>query len=219
MPRPHPMNDERKASLEALKTHIERIELPAFSRPPLEFGVPSIDRLLQGGLKHGRVHAFRGSAALGLLVALAARTSGPLLWCCRSDAEESLYMEGARQFGLAPERVMLAHCDTAARLLASVETALASGAVATTIAVLDEGCDRLAGRRLQLAAEKGGGIGLLSVAGRGALGWTETAWDVRSLPTGGSAPRWQVSLIRSRRSVTRAWNMEWEAHETALRLA
>ena len=213
------MNDERKTSLEALKTHIERVELPAPSTPPLDFGIPSVDRLLQGGLKYGRVHAFRGDAALGLLVALAARTSGPLLWCCRSDVEESPYMEGARQFGLAPERVLLARCDNTARLLASVETALASRALPTTIGLLDEGCDRLAGRRLQLAAEKGGGLGLLSVAGRGAVGWSETAWEVRSLPTEGAAPRWRVGLIRSRRSVTRSWNMAWEAHETALRLA
>ena len=208
-----------RLSIEALRARIERVELSAPSKPPLSFGVSGIDTLLQGGLVYGRVHAFCGKASIGLLVALAGKASGPLLWCCLSDAEEQLYMEGARQFGLQPERAILARCETRASLLATVETALASGAVPVTVAVLEDSCDRLAGRRLQLAAQRGGSLGLVGVRGRDSLGWAETAWNARPLSTRGSRERWHLGLIRSRRSVTRSWNLEWEANETALRLA
>ena len=213
------MSEDQGSRLQALRERIEGIEAPASSKPPLSLGVASIDGLLRGGLVFGRVHAVRGRASMGFLTALAVRSSGPILWCCLGDSQEQPYMEGARQFGLDPGRVILVECESEASLLASVETSLASGAVSLVVAQLEGSCDRLAGRRLQLAAERGDCLSLVEVAGRGALGWAETAWEARPMPSQTSRPAWNLGLIRSRRSVTRAWKVEWDANETALRLA
>ena len=213
------MSEDQESRLQALRERIEGIEAPASSKPPLSLGVASIDGLLRGGLVLGRVHAVRGRASMGFLTALAARSSGPILWCCPADSQEQPYMEGVRQFGLDPGRVILVECESEASLLASTEASLASGAVSLVVAQLDDSCGRLSGRRLQLAAERGNCLGLVEVAGRGTLGWAETGWEARPMPSRTGRPAWMLGLVRSRRSATRAWKVEWDTNETALRLA
>lgn len=121
--------------------------------------------------------------------------------------------------GLDPDRVVLVECEDQASLLGCVETSLASGAAPTVVAQLESNCDRLAGRRLQLAAERGDSLGLIAVTRRGMIGWAETGWEAEPLPSRSSAPAWMLGLMRSRRSTTRSWNVEWDADEICLRLA
>ncbi len=213
------MTISRESRLQVLRARIEDYEAPRTEASPLRLGVKSIDGLLKGGLAFGRVHAVRGLASVAFLMALAARTEGSLVWCVRSDANEQLHMEGAKQLGLDPHRFIVVQGEADASVLASMETALASGAVPLVIASLEGGCDRLAGRRVQLAAEKGNSLGLLQVGAKSALNWAETAWVVGSEPSMRARPRWRLELVRSRRSVTRAWSVEWDAKETALHLA
>lgn len=213
------MNKEQEPRLHALRARIGDIEAPTSSRPPLSLGAKAIDGLLGGGLVFGRVHAVRGRASLGFLTAASARCRGPVLWCCLAEAMEQPYMEGARQIGLDPDRVILAECEHQASLLGCAETSLASGAASMVVAQLEAHCDRLVGRRLQLAAERGDSLGLIAVAGRGSIGWAETGWDVQPAPSESSRPAWALGLVRSRRSATRSWRVEWDAHEICMRLA
>lgn len=213
------MSKEQESRLKALRARIEGIEAPTSSKPPLSLGAKAIDGLLRGGLAFGRVHAVRGRASLGFITAVLARSSGPMLWCCQADAVEQPYMEGARQIGLNPDRVILVECEDQANLLGCAETSLASGAVPVVVAQLQADCDRLAGRRLQLAAERGDSLGMIAVARRGTIGWAETGWEAQPLPSQSSAPAWMLGLVRSRRSTTRSWKVEWDTNETCLRLA
>ncbi len=213
------MSEEQESRLNALRGRIEGIEAPASNKPPISLGVSAIDGLLRGGLAFGRVHAVQGRASFGFLTALAARSSGPVFWCCLADAQEQPYMEGVRQVGLDPDRIILVECEHQASLLGCVETSLASGAVPLVVAQLEGRCDRLAGRRLQLAAERGESLAVVAVKERGTLAWAETGWQAQPLPSRSSRPMWKLSLVRSRRSTTRSWNVEWDANETGLRLA
>ncbi len=213
------MSEEQEFHLNALRERIEGIEAPTSSKPPLSLGVSAIDGLLRGGIAFGRVHAVRGGASFGFLTALAARSSGPVFWCCMADSKEQLYMEGVRQMGLDPDRLILLECEDQASLLGSAETALASGAASMVVAQLESGCDRLAGRRLQLAAERGDSMGLVAVATRGSVGWAETGWEAQPLASQSSRPAWALGLLRSRRSATRSWQVEWDANEICMRLA
>lgn len=213
------MSEEQQSRLEALRERIEGIEAPASTKPPLSLGVSAIDGLLRGGLAFGRVHAVRGRASNGFLTALAARSCGPVFWCCLADAQEQPYMEGMRQFGVHPGRIIVAECESQANLLGCAETSLASGAAPLVVAQLEGRCDRLAGRRLQLAAERGESLGLIAVKERGTLAWAETGWDTHPLASQSSRPKWMLSLVRSRRSTTRSWTVEWDASETGVRLA
>ena len=213
------MTDERASRLQALRARVEGLDAARVSAPPLGFGIKAIDGLLSGGLAFGRVHAVRGRAGVGFVMAMAARAGGPVLWCCRLDASEQPYMEGAAQFGLNPGRVILVECDDDAGVLASMETSLASGAAGMVVGQIQGRCDRIAGRRLQLAAEKGHGLGLVHLRAGCALNWTETGWDAEPVSSPASRPAWRLALVRSRRSLPRTWSVEWDAKETALHLA
>jgi protein ImuA len=179
-------------------------------------GLDPIDRILpDGGLARGALHEVVGDAGdraaatgfiLRLLVGLAVQ--GPVLWCL---ADPDLYGPGLRRLGLAPDRLILARTRKDADLLWAMEEGLKTPGLA---AVLGEPyrLDLTATRRLQLAAESAGGLGLvLRPADAGKATAAVTRWRIASAPSAVSAPdepvprdfglmrgRWRVSLERCR---------------------
>jgi len=81
----------------------------------------------------------------------------------------------------------------------AIESALRSPAVAAVVAH-GQGLDMAATRRLQLAAEAGGGLGLLArpLAERGGLSAAATRWWVRRLRARAepARPSWTLALVR-----------------------
>lgn len=75
-------------------------------------------------------------------------------------------------------------------------------------------------RRLQLAAEAGGSLGMLLRPGRfrGESSFAEVRWGVRALPSGeGHRRRWRVELLRARRQMT-GGSVELELRDDGNRL-
>ena len=91
----------------------------------------------------------------------------------------------------------------AAGRLWALDLALRSGAVAAVVAD-GSGLNMAAARRLQLAAEAGGALGLLARPPneRGQLSAAATRWLVRTRPSETANPRWAVQLLRCKG----AWN-------------
>ncbi len=220
-------NHAAPAVLERLRARIRRLE---GSAPAAEddgaaaaLGAPEIDGALPwGGLKRAVLHAVTGDGGVvaGFCAGLAARLAGArgaVLWCRR---EGDLYGPGLHAFGLTPARLILARVRRPADLLWAMEEGLRSGAPA---AVLGEATDvpPVAARRLQLAAEAGGGTGLLLLPGNRnepplpAM----TRWRVRPVPgeesvAGVGRPRWRVDLLHCRGGRPAAWIVEWRDDET-----
>lgn len=186
-------------------------------REILPFGVPEIDRRLPGGgLGLGALHevagggngAIDGAAAALFAAGIAARTKGKVLWIVtRAD----LFAPALAQAGLAPDRVLHAEVSDEKSVLACFEEGLryrGLGAVVAETAHLS----MTASRRLQLAAEGAGTIGLAirrwrrqSEAGDfGQPTASSTRWRVSVLPSdplpvpGLSRARWLLELIRAR---------------------
>jgi protein ImuA len=189
----------------------------AVKRGHLSFGVPDIDRRLPGGgLSFGSTHEIAGGGAdavAGAVSALftagiVARTSGPVIWCLtRTD----LFAPGLGQAGLDLNRVIFVESDNEEGVLDSAETALRFGGIAAVVAEVVR-LPMIASRRMQLAAEQTGTMGLIIRRWRrqseatdyGQPTASSTRWRVQSLPSeelpvpGVGRPRWNVELLRAR---------------------
>jgi protein ImuA len=207
----------KDAALAALRATLRRLEGPgrvAAGVAPTGLGL--IDQALpEGGLARGALHEVVGegddrAAASGFVLRLLAglAAQGPVLWCL---ADPDLYGPGLQRLGLAPGRLILARTRKDTDLLWAMEEGLKTPGLA---AVLGEPykLDLTASRRLQLAAESVGGLGLvLRRPDGGKATAAVTRWRVASAPSATLAPgeetprdfglmrgRWRVSLERCR---------------------
>ncbi len=219
----------RTADLAELRRRIAVLEAGAARAVggALAFGVPAIDRALPGGgLALGAVHEITGSAAFGLAALLAGRASAErgraVLWCVAERAAEELYAPGLAAFGLGPGRLVLLRCRGAREMLWALEEGLRDPAPAAVVAELPAAVGLAASRRLQLAAETGGTLGLIvreeagerSESGRLAPSAVATRWRVDAVPADGSdrgGARWRIALLRCRgtRLLSQPWTVDW----------
>ncbi|KPH85226.1 hypothetical protein GLUCOINTEAF2_0203512 [Komagataeibacter intermedius AF2] len=213
MPAPEP-----RPALEALRAQVSRLEGHSRRRRGvLPFGVPEIDgRLPDGGLALGALHEVAGgghdalnAAASGLFSAgIAARTRGKVLWIA---TRQDLYAPALQQVGLSARRTIYVAASSDTDVLACFEEALRHqglGAVVAEVARLS----MTASRRLQLAAETSGALGIAlrrwrrqtDAADFGQPTASVTRWRVSVLPSvplpvsGVGRSRWLLELIRVR---------------------
>ena len=216
------------ATVEELRERIRCLEGGArHSRAVLPFGVNAIDEHLpEGGLALGALHeaagggtgAVDGAAAALFAAGIAARTRGPVLWCV---TRQDLFAPALAQAGLAPDRVIYVEAGDEKAVLACFEEALRHpklGAVVGEIAHLS----MTASRRLQLAAEGSGVIGLALRRWRRRAEASEfkyptasvTRWRVSALPSaplpvpGVGRARWRLELVRCRAGDSATFELE-----------
>lgn len=181
----------------------------------LPFGIPEMDeRLPGGGLAYGALHEFAGGgsgtldgAAAALFAAgVAARSKGKVLWCL---TRPDLFAPALSQAGLHPDRVIFCEAGKEEDVLASMEEGLSFGGLAAVVGELVR-LPMTASRRLQLAAEKTGTIGLVVRRWRRQMEASDfgnptastTRWRVSVLPSeqlptaGVGRARWLAELMR-----------------------
>lgn len=228
--------------LNALRESIRRLEqggAPLSASAFLPLGVEGIDRRLPGGgLRLAGLHelwpAWRewdDGAATGFLLALSARLlaqrQGTLLWVSRAD---DLYAPAAAVAGLSPARLLRARARRQEDLLWALEQGLQCGELVGVVGEV-AGIDRIAARRLQLAAESAQrpcfllqhcSLGEGPTAGSPAV----TRWRIEALPSDPALPRqlvgrprWRLELLRCRGGQPAAFEVEWDDATGALALA
>lgn len=204
--------------VEELRERIQRLEGAAVRRRiVLPFGVKEIDRRLPGGgLALGALHevagggngAIDGAAAALFTAGIAARTRGRVLWCL---VRHDLFAPAIAQAGLSPDRVIYVEASDEKSVLACFEEGLRHGGLGAVVAEVAR-LSMTASRRLQLAAEGSGVIGIAirrwrrqtEAADFGQPTASVTRWRVSVLPStplpvpGVGRARWQVELIRCR---------------------
>ncbi|TBG25388.1 damage-inducible mutagenesis protein [Rhizobium leguminosarum] len=180
-----------------LRERIQHLE-GAIARPKsiLPFGVAEIDTHLPGGgLAYGAIHEFAGGgagavdgAATALFVAgIAARTKGKVVWCL---ARPDLFAPALAQVGLHPDRVIYVEAIKEEFVLEACEEALRFGGLGAVVAELVR-LPMVASRRLQLAAEGSGTLGLVVRRWR-----RQTEAGDFGHPTA-AATRWRISVLPS----------------------
>ena len=150
--------------------------------------------------------------------------SGPVLWCLKRP---DLYGPGLAAHGLDPARLVIAAAPRDEEILWAIEEGLRLPGLAAVIGEVGR-LPMVAGRRLQLAAERSGVTALLlrrwrsgdeAAAERERPSAATTRWRVTALPAhdiplqrGGNnwigKPRWRVELLRCRGGVPALWEME-----------
>lgn len=227
--------------LAALREQVKRIErggLPGRARPVAPLGLAVLDAALPGGgLPLGALHEIEGERAewddgvtLGFCLALLARLdravpgAGPVLWVARQG---DLYPPALAGQGLDPARFLLVRARSDAEVLWAMEEGLRCRRLAAVVGEV-EGLDRLAGRRLQLAAEaslsEGKGVTAFALhrrfrplrQGRAASAalsrWRVTAAQSQDElgETFIGRPRWRLDLLRCRGAAPGSWQVEWD---------
>ena len=161
----------------------------------LPFGVPEIDqRLPGGGIVRGALHegagggsgTVDGSAASLFAAGIAARSKGKILWCL---TRPDLFAPALSQ-ALHPDRVVYCEGDKEEDVLASMEEGLSFGGLGAVVGELVR-LPMTASRRLHLAAERTGTIGLVVRRWR-----RQTEASDYGNPTA-STTRWRVSVLPS----------------------
>src|SRR5712675_2144298 len=216
------------ATVAALRERIQCLEGGAsHRRAVLPFGIKAIDeRLPEGGLALGALHevagggngAIDGAAAALFAAGIAARTRGRVLWCV---ARQDLFAPAIAQAGLLPDRVIYVEAGDEKSLLACFEEGLRHGALGAVVAEVAR-LSMTASRRLQLAAERSGVIGIAIRRWRrqteasdfGQPTAAVTRWRVSALPStplpvpGVGRARWRLELIRCRAGESAEFELE-----------
>jgi protein ImuA len=216
------------AAIDALRARIEDIEASRKrSKEVLPFGLPSVDsRLPSGGLTLGALHevagggngAIDGAAAALFVAGISARVKGKTLWCL---TRPDLFAPAIAQAGLGPDRVIYVEAGDEKSVLACFEEGLRHGGLGSVVAEVSR-LSMTGSRRLQLAAEGSGTIGLALRRWRrqaeasdfGQPTAASTRWRVSVLPSsplpvpGVGRHRWLVELIRARAGESADFELE-----------
>lgn len=174
-------------------------------RPVRTLGIEPLDQLLvEGGVPEGSLiewldfGAGSGVATVALWGAARARRSEELLVVV--DSRGDFYPPASIPLGL-DWRTVVVRPPRGAEALWTVEQALRTPGVGVVVGTWER-WSRLAGRRLQLAAEQGGSLGFLlrPARDRREPSFAEVRWEVTPLPSvRDSARRWRLELARARR--------------------
>jgi len=211
-----------------VRAKIEKIEGKSRrAKTVLPFGIAEVDtRLPGGGLALGALHeiagggngAVDGAAAALFAGGIAARAKGKVLWCI---TRPDLFDHALAQAGLSPDRVIYVEAGDDKTILACMEEALRHGGLGAVVGEVAR-LSMTASRRLQLAAE---GTGSIGVALRRWRRQTEavdfgqptaamTRWRVSVMPSaplpvpGVGRHRWLVELIRARAGESSDFELE-----------
>ena len=123
-----------------------------------------------------------GAAADSFAVMVAAKTSGSIVWIGRARAVGTLTPMALCEF-FDPARVLLTEGSSRKEVLWAAEQVLRSKGAGLTVIQLAIGPDLIESRRLQLAAEQGGGLGLILIERSAQSSAAQTRWHCQALPT------------------------------------
>ena len=258
---------QKRMTADALRRTIQGIEeAGSANRPRLPLGVPAIDRALPGGgLRLGGIHEVVGDeSATGFCAALLARaggagsagradgwdagpasagSAGTLLWLAEGD---DLYAPGLVRYGIGPGQLLVvSELRRQDDMLWAMEEALRCRAVSGVVAEIGQ-IGLIAGRRLMLAAEGTGVLGLVLSRrargrGRGGVGVRAaiSRWRVTAVPArtaiGEIGPprqtdeigwwdetrwrdgtRWRIELLHCRGGRPAEWTVSWSSSKADL---
>ncbi len=220
---------DRPALMAALRARIGRLERggAAASLARAAAGTvalaDSIDAALpDGGLARAGLHeilAAEPGAATGFASLILGRASAmpggnaPILWI---GPDPDAWPSGLTRYGLSPADLVMVRAPRPSDALWAMEEALRCPAIAGALLTLSD-IDLTAARRLQLAAEAGGALGLLLRPDTEEPGPSAalTRWRVNALPgLGGTQhnlgdPSWSLDLLRCRGGQPRTWTATW----------
>jgi hypothetical protein len=172
----------------------------ATNKQTISCGCEALDRCLpDGGYAPGSVIEYLrampgcGAGTLAFTAAAAAMksTNGFVVII---DTQHNIYPPALASWGIDLEKIVLVRPQSDVDALWAVDQSLRTPAVAAVVADVERIDDRAA-RRMQLAAEQGGGLALLlrPASARRGPSWADIQWMVRGLPSQDVSPTQNVA--------------------------
>lgn len=169
----------------------------------IPLGIGGLGELFPQGLPAGSLVELLsrapGAGAWTLALLLARYACGERKTLLIADPERCFYPPAARKFGLEPHRIIFVRPNNARDALIALAEALRCAAVGMVVGAFDRLHERDS-RRLQLAAESGGALGVLlrPASALSAVSFAPTRLLLAPLPSAHGRRRLRVEVIRSR---------------------
>lgn len=203
-----PSQIDRARTVRELSRRLEKMEAatrPGSGNEALSTGILPLDCLLPGGgFQDGTLVEWLADSAASGVDLLALLSARPLLREGRVlvvlDREKTFYPPAAAAWGMQLQQTVVVRPANSTEELWALEQCLQSAGVAVTWCRLARATSQQL-RRLQLAVERGRGLGFLlrPLSARGQPAWSDVRLLVTSLVSPSSNRRWNVELVRSRR--------------------
>ena len=155
-------------------------------------------------LRRGRVHELSGASGdvMGLLCA--AKTDREIVWIGLRRDILPLCASGLDRF-VDIQRMIVVEAVSRGELLWAADAALRAEGGFTVIADLPDALSLKESRRLQLAAEQGGGIGLLLLRGPSSTSAAQTRWACE--PMADEEPAWRFDCQKGKSGEAGNWHI------------
>lgn len=165
---------------------------------------------LSGGvrLRKGRMHEVSGAGADMFAVLAAAAQGQPVLWIGLNRDIVTLNPTGLQAW-IKVEDLILVEAVSRGELLWAADQALRASGGFCVILDMPDTLSLKESRRLQLAAEQGGGIGLLLLRGPASTSAAQTRWDCQ--PRCAEPPSWDWVCLKGKNGEAGRWRMTGKA--------
>jgi protein ImuA len=246
-PRESPLESLRDRLAQQASKQVPERRAKSAASSVVSLGLTAVDQALGGVLRPGTLHEIApdgiGSlgAAHGFMAGLLCRTcaSRPAVnahllyiqqWFSANETGE-LYAPGLSHLGLHPRRLTLLRVRAVDDVLWAMEEALKCRSLVAVVAEMGPSSrplDLTASRRLVLAAEAGGTLGLMMLPRPSpSPSAATTRWVIKAMPnlrspsdrasSGGrlDQPTFQATLTRNRAGLTGTWPLTWSARDAA----
>lgn len=168
-------------------------------------------------LATARMHEVMGTGWYSFALYQATKHNGTLFWIAPEKSNQTLLPDGLPRN--VAHRLHLIRPKNERDLLWSIEETLRSSAVDLVIAEPQKPLSLTAGRRMQLAAEKGQTTGLIFVREGQGSNACETRWKCHPLADQyGNLTLHHWQLIRNKRGIIGDWTVSWNGETDTINM-
>jgi protein ImuA len=163
-------------------------------------------------LQRGRTHEITGAAADMFAVLCAAKQASDVIWIGLGRDVMTLCPTGL-QAHIEPARLIIIQAVSRGELLWATDQALRAEGGFCVIADLPDALSLKESRRLQLAVEQGGGLGLLLMRMPVSVSAAQTRWRCEARLD--DDPSWVWSCIKGKNGESGTWNVTHQGGQNA----
>ncbi len=156
-------------------------------------------------LRRARVHEVTGVAADMFAILAAARQDCDVIWIGLGRDVETLCPCGL-QAHIGPERLIVVEAVSRGELLWATDQALGAEGRFCVIADMPDALSLKESRRLQLAAEQGGGLGLILLRGPANTSAAQTRWYCE--PVMAARASWLWDCVKGKSGEAGTWRVQ-----------
>ena len=173
---------------------------------------PSVELAVGISLQRGRIHELTGPSADMFAVLTAARHDRDIVWVGLKRDLLSLCPVGLQTY-LDPARLLLVEAVSWGELLWATDQSLRAEGSFCVIADMPDALSLKESRRMQLAAEQGGGLGLLLLRGPAYTSAAQTRWHC--MAEAAEHPSWSWACTKGKSGEAGTWHMTGQGGQNA----